>query len=279
LANPHYGRIGDIWKHLPLAEILAIERPAEYWESHAGSARYPLAHSWQRDFGVFHFLSHAEESVALGASRYRKVLAECANFYPGSGEIAMRILGPGTKFVLCDIDAGSVESLRSSALELGIPQARCENGDGHDVLWDELGHLSKTRAQRLFVHLDPWSCLAPSESTGRTSLDMFRELSRKGAAVVLWVGFDSIAQRNTILERFDGGDWFGEMQLDLIKTPRPELNPGIFGCGLYCANLSAQAVQAMERLGSGLVSIYAAACIPPGESGRLRFQPAPWHRA
>ena len=63
MANHHYGRIGDIWKHLPLAEILEIEQPAEYWESHGGSARYPLTHSWQRDFGVFYFLSHAAKSV------------------------------------------------------------------------------------------------------------------------------------------------------------------------------------------------------------------------
>jgi hypothetical protein len=33
MANTHYGEIGDIWKHLPLAEILAIERPRRYWES------------------------------------------------------------------------------------------------------------------------------------------------------------------------------------------------------------------------------------------------------
>gem|GEM_PF-3449085 len=35
MANKHFGSIGDIWKHLPLAEILEIERPRNYWESHA----------------------------------------------------------------------------------------------------------------------------------------------------------------------------------------------------------------------------------------------------
>jgi 23S rRNA A2030 N6-methylase RlmJ len=111
MANHHYGRIGDIWKHLPLAEILEIEQPAEYWESHGGSARYPLTHSWQRDFGVFYFLAHAAKSEALNASRYRKVLAECGDFYPGSSEIAKRVLGPDTAFLLCDTDPESVRSL------------------------------------------------------------------------------------------------------------------------------------------------------------------------
>ncbi|HMD77090.1 MAG TPA: hypothetical protein VKG86_06925 [Terracidiphilus sp.] len=274
MANHHYGRIGDIWKHLALAEILAIEKPAEYWESHAGSARYPLTHSWQRDYGVFYFLSHAAESEALDASHYRKVLADCAGFYPGSSEIAMRVLGSGTAFVLCDTDAESIASLHNSAHELGIPQARCENGDGQDVLWNEIVHLSEARAKRLFVHLDPWSCMAPSERSGRTSLDLFRELSRKGASVVLWVGFDSIAQRNAIVEHFEGGDWFGEIELDLIKNPRPEVNPGVFGCGLYSANLSASAVQAAERLGNELARIYETAPVQPGESGRLLYRSA-----
>jgi len=37
MANAHYARIGDVWKHLPLVEVLTFERPGRYWESHAGS--------------------------------------------------------------------------------------------------------------------------------------------------------------------------------------------------------------------------------------------------
>jgi hypothetical protein len=53
MANIHYGNIGDVWKHLPLAEILSMEAPNTYWESHAGSSQYPLTHSAERDYGVF----------------------------------------------------------------------------------------------------------------------------------------------------------------------------------------------------------------------------------
>ena len=70
MANQHYGRIGDVWKHLPLAEILAIHRPTEYWKSHAGSTHYPLTRSWQRDFVIFHSLAGSKQSALLGASRY-----------------------------------------------------------------------------------------------------------------------------------------------------------------------------------------------------------------
>ena len=144
---------------------------------------------------MFYFLSHAAKSEALNASRYRKVLAECGDFYPGSSEIAMRVLGRDTAFLLCDTDSKSVRSLWDSSRELGILRVRCESADGQDLLWNEIMHLSEARAQRLFVFLDPWSCMAPSELNGRSSLELFRELSRKGAAVVLWVGFDSMEQR------------------------------------------------------------------------------------
>lgn len=271
MANHHYGQIGDVWKHLPLAEILEIERPAEYWESHAGSARYPLTHSWERDFGVFQFLSLVAISGALNVSRYRKVLTACSGFYPGSSEIAMRVLGLDTAFILCDTDPESVGSLLDSTRELGIRRARCENADGNDLLWNETMRLSEARAQRLFVHLDPWNCTTPSELNGRTSLDLFGELRRKGAAVLLWLGYDSLELRNTILRHLNGG-WLSEIHLELIKNPRPEVNPCVFGCGIYSANISPRSVQAMERLGNELVRIYETALLPHGESGRLLYQ-------
>ncbi len=69
MANVHYARIGDVWKHLPLAEILSAERPGRYWESHAGSSTYPLTRSPERDYGVFLFLEREGRSSALKGSR------------------------------------------------------------------------------------------------------------------------------------------------------------------------------------------------------------------
>lgn len=58
MTNRHFGTIGDIWKHLLLAEILRVEKPFSYWESHADSALYTLTHSIQRDYGVFYFIRY-----------------------------------------------------------------------------------------------------------------------------------------------------------------------------------------------------------------------------
>jgi 23S rRNA (adenine2030-N6)-methyltransferase len=105
MANIHYARIGDVWKHLPLAEVLAVERPGSYWESHAGSSSYPLTRSPQRDYGVFLFLERADRSKALKGSAYRRLLylRESGGIppaYPGSPMIAMEMLG-GTGGASC----------------------------------------------------------------------------------------------------------------------------------------------------------------------------------
>jgi 23S rRNA A2030 N6-methylase RlmJ len=271
MANQHYGRIGDVWKHRPLAEVLAIHRPAEYWESHAGSTRYLLTPSWERDFGVFHFLVGSKQSPLLGASRYRQLLSRCAGFYPGSSEIAMRTLGTASSYLLCDTDPESVRSLAESASELRITSARCEQRDGNDALWEELQYLSPRRAEALFVHLDPWSCLLPSQAHGVTSLDVFRALQRAGAMVMLWFGFDTMTQRREIVQQFEKG-WVTEIHLDLMKEARPELNPGVFGCGLYFANLPTKARDAVECLGKELARVYQSSIIAPGYSGSLLYQ-------
>ena len=58
MANVHYAKLGDVWKHLPLAEVLRIEAPRRYLESHAGSSSYPLSPSAERDYGVLYFVKH-----------------------------------------------------------------------------------------------------------------------------------------------------------------------------------------------------------------------------
>ena len=38
--NNHFAELGDVWKHLPLAEILRVDPPRAYWETHAD--RHPI---------------------------------------------------------------------------------------------------------------------------------------------------------------------------------------------------------------------------------------------
>src|SRR5436309_1658093 len=59
--NNHFAELGDVWKHLPLAEILRITPPRDYWETHAGSASYALTESPSS-------LQHGSRGLGIGSS-------------------------------------------------------------------------------------------------------------------------------------------------------------------------------------------------------------------
>ena len=82
--NHHFGELGDVWKHLPLAEILRLNRPRHYWETHAGSASYPLTETAARRHGVFRVLEHAAGDPELQGCAYLQILQDLPDIYPGS---------------------------------------------------------------------------------------------------------------------------------------------------------------------------------------------------
>ena len=93
--NHHFGELGDVWKHLPLTEMLRVNPPLHYWETHAGSAYYPLSASPTRLHGALRFLARAPGEPHLQACAYLQVLQNMPELYPGSPSLATRALGLG----------------------------------------------------------------------------------------------------------------------------------------------------------------------------------------
>ena len=243
VANVHYAKIGDVWKHLPLSEVLRIEVPRRYLESHAGSASYPLTPSAERSYGVLHFLSEAARSPVLDASVYRRLLrgfgeGGVPKIYPGSPLIAMTLLGSkdgyaqGEQFVFCDLDGTSLSTISEDAHELGLPEdhLRLVEGDGIATLGRELEKLSKEEAAATFLHLDPYHPLEAGDD-GATSLDLLGRATTLGTKCMLWYGFDSRRRRDEMFGvltsceaamRDEAGDhrrlWFGEVSLSRWAT-------------------------------------------------------------
>ncbi len=77
MANRHFGKLSDVWKHAALAEVLEREAPLRYAETHAGSGAYPIVHDGERQFGILRFLDVAARFEVLARSRYRAVAASC----------------------------------------------------------------------------------------------------------------------------------------------------------------------------------------------------------
>jgi len=294
MANIHYGEIGDIWKHLPLAEIIAIERPRRYWESHAGSACYPLTPSLGRDYGAGHFIQHAPVAPTLRDSAFWTVLHQLsrnARLYPGSPLIAMSLLGARAHgYLFCDTDAASLRTIQDSARQLELPadRVRCVQGDGVETVHQAAARLSSPKSARLadalaletFVHIDPYR---PFEQTaaGLTSLELFGELSARGFRTMLWYGYDSPATRSLCQDQLSSGLaalrlnstrlWCGEINLAAMHDPGFAVNPGVQGCGILLSNVSPRAVAACARLGEALAEIYRSATFPDRHSGALDF--------
>jgi hypothetical protein len=105
---------------------------------------------------------------------------------------------------------------------------------------------------------------------------------------MLWYGFDSLEQREQLLEQTRQAMetsgmvpeahrlWNGDIVLDAISDAECDFNPGVLGCGVLCSNLSPESLSACRRLGEGLESMYATANLSKGRSGSIRFTQALW---
>ncbi|MGZ8629562.1 MAG: 23S rRNA (adenine(2030)-N(6))-methyltransferase RlmJ [Actinomycetota bacterium] len=279
MANPHFGKIGDVWKHLVLGDLLDRLRPARYWETHAGSGTYPLDRMWEREYGVFTLLREAPRAPAIDASRYVWLVRTLPPGddeqprYPGSARLAMEVLGDTATYLLCDLDPGSVADLIRTARELDLADlVRVERADGLATIWAGAQDLSPEAAATTFVLLDPFD-ESERSADGMDALDLFARLAVAGFPTALWHGYDQVADREAIRTR-GAVEGIGTHTLDVetaFLRGETTLTPGVGGCGVFLANVPGDDVDHVERLGRQLEACYDAALMPDGTPGSLRF--------
>ncbi|MDR2986544.1 MAG: 23S rRNA (adenine(2030)-N(6))-methyltransferase RlmJ, partial [Nocardiopsaceae bacterium] len=157
LANRHFGKIADVWKHAALAEVLELEPPGRYAETHAGSGAYPIVHDQEREFGILRFLDVAPRFAALERSRYREIAAVYVNrdrgLYPGSALLAMTMLRDASSYLLCDLDQASIADLRRWSRELGLRNCEVAGTDGMTAV---AAWLDGKAREPGVVHIDPF---------------------------------------------------------------------------------------------------------------------------
>ena len=279
MANPHFGKIGDVWKHLVLGDLLDRTRPKRYWESHAGSGTYPLERSWEREYGVFTLLREASRAPAVDASRYVWLVRTLppgedeVPRYPGSARLAMEVLGDTATYLLCDLDPGSVTDLSRSARELDLTDfVRVERADGLATIRSEAQGLAPEGPAETFVLIDPLD-EGERAADGTDSLDLFTHLAAAGFPTALWHGYDDAADRDAVRAR---GSVPGTSTCSLdIETAflrgETSLHPGVGGCALFLASVAGDELDHAERLGRQLAALYDEALMPDGSPGSLRF--------
>lgn len=288
--NRYFGNLGDVWKHLVLAELLALEPPRRYWETHAGSASYPLGHSPDRDYGVYRFLERGRSVPELAESRYSAELQKLSGnggapvAYPGSALLAMRMLGEGAEYLLCDIDPESVASLRAAGDELGLAgQELVREADGMTTVLEEARGLEGDPVD-VVVTIDPFEPFVVAG--GASALEVAAGLIASGFKVVYWYGYDVPEQRaypvgmlREYARETGASVWCGDLMIaaagghseqEVEALLAGAEGPGA-GCGVVCANFRASSIERCARLGEGLAKAWQDATLPNGSSGALEF--------
>lgn len=302
MANRHFGKIGDVWKHLPLAEVLAARSPARYVESHAGSALYPLSRSPSRDYGVFWFFERSRQCAVLRDTAYHRLLARMQDGagrlteYPGSPAIAMRLLGGRAAYLFCDTDGASLDDIRADAGRLAIPGqcVRCVHEDGVRSVeghWDEV----VSAPGRTLMLVDPYEPTAGP--VGSRPIDLVAKAAAAAVPVILWYGYHArdaggphgrggalrdglLGQLRAAFKAHGAGPtsqpWFGELELEGIDDPLFDLAaPGALGCGVCCVNIDDSITDRIRSLGVAMADIYRGYRFPDGSSGAVRFHATP----
>lgn len=288
MANRHFAGIGDVWKHLPLGELLSSLAVDEYWESHAGCATYPLSPSEARDYGAYRVLEQAECSAAVARSAYAQILRAHAaqGRYPGTPQIALELLGRSPAHLLfCDTDPDSVATITQAAHELGIDPSRLtvSDDDGVMALSAALDAVEEWDASGVFVLIDPHDPFGDTDSR-TTPLDLFFRCALAGARALLWYGFETLEEQRGFmdhthpvctrhgLEPTDGRLWRGEVYPAFLEHPDHRPDPALIGAGLICANLPPTARAACEEAGRAMEDVYRDAEVG-GFAASITFRP------
>ena len=267
MANEHYGKLSEIWKHGVLAELLDVQRPTRYAESHAGSASYPLIRSHERAYGILRFMHVKDAYRSLAGSALGRVLdgeagegapARC----PGSPTVAMSLLGDTATYAFFDTDPQSVASIRTVAGELlNHAVLRAEQQDGCRGALDFFSSDPSGCA-----HIDPFD---PFEATdGPSAIELASLLTAGGTTVAYWYGYESEADRFWAMKEIAGGAprvvWAGD-----VLCAEPETDSGIVGCGVVLTNAPHEVIARIERFGGSLASAYTNAPLPSGATGSI----------
>jgi Ribosomal RNA large subunit methyltransferase D, RlmJ len=277
MANRHFGKLSDVWKHAVLAEVLDREPPQRYAETHAGSGAYPIVRDTERQFGILRFLDVAARSEVLADSRYRAAAASWLDgrgLYPGSALLAMTVLGDASSYLLCDLDPGSAADLRRWASELSIHDCEVAQRDGMAAV---AAWLDRHAGQAGLVHIDPFDPDAHGPG-GCSAFEVAARVADSGTSLVYWYGYDEPGERAWAWARLEaqtsGPLWCGDVMVGGTSSAPGDLGrattPGT-GFGVILANVEASTVSACTAVGDALTEAYADVNLPDGSPGSLGF--------
>ena len=280
----HYGEIGDVWKHLPLCEILTMAHPRVYVETNAASASYALTTTPARRYGVMTTYRHADHSPVVDGSVYLQILRDLNERSPlphtvlGSPGLAMHLLNRDCRrYVFFDLEPEPLADIEAAARVLGLADRvetrQADSRLGALELLDSLG-------PEALLHVDPYELFEPGEDGAPPYLDVVGEAARRSIPCVAWYGYFTRSEQTAARTRVrafadahpDAGVTSVEVFMAAIGDALPPVDPGIVGCGVLLVNQPDAVRAVVASLAAGLVAVYAEGVTFAGGSGALHAE-------
>jgi len=250
----HAAEIGDLWKHLPLCEVLKIENPTRYFETNSAFAEYQLDNTSQQKYGVL--LAYKEDgSKKLHKSSYFQILDTIGfnhkHHYLGSPGLAMTILHNNkVNFFFHDIEKEPLDNIIKFSYKLNIQdKVSIVCGDSIEFfLRDEYCLYPND-----FIFLDPYM-LFEINTSGNNFFDVFSKTCKNGVKTFLWYGYDNLNEKDAITKKLQiiANDHsilinsFNIWQNSMVEDSC-SINPGVPGCGIAVANLSQASISSIKN--------------------------------
>jgi len=259
----HSGEIGDVWKHLPLCDVLKIELPKRYFETNSAFAEYRLEKNSNTEYGIFHLRANAP--MIIQNSAYLRILSRHDftknNGYFGSPALAMTILQKeDTRFCFHDIEKEPLDDIRRFARKLNLPGRvfTCQGDSISAYLHTDYG-LNRDD----FIFIDPYQPFDCNKAR-ETFFDLFELALKKHARTLLWYGYDNLKARKHIQKKLHvlsamlpstSIHTFDVWQKAMDEKFCP-VNPGVPGCGLAVVNLKVESIQSIETYLKAVTEAY-----------------------
>jgi 23S rRNA (adenine2030-N6)-methyltransferase len=266
----HYGRIGDIWKHIPLCNFLVNEKPRFYIETNSAQPNYQLTHSPERDYGIYTILNSALKSDIIKNSVFYQTLINYKenltgmNEYLGSPGLAMNVLHDSVeRYIFCDVEDESLDAITKYSIKFNISKkVQTYKNDSIKTIDSLINNFSPSD----FIHIDPYSII-DKNNEGRTFFDIFLDSIKKGIKSMLWYGYENNYQRKYLLKwmkektkssyiPFNNNIILIELFLSSIQENEVIVNPGVVGCGIVIGNLSKKSIDEFDMFSNELIEIY-----------------------
>ncbi len=250
----HSGEIGDVWKHLPLCDILKIEAPKRYFETNSAFAEYALTKNSFNKYGIYHLVENAPE--AIKGSEFYRLLSEIGfmktNTYYGSPALAMTVLEhKNTRFYFHDIEKEPLSDIQRFASKNRIMErVFVSRGDSISAFL----HGDYCFDAYDFVFIDPYQPFDCNES-GETFFDVFEKAIKSRAKTMLWYGYDTLKGQKSIIDKLNALsavipnvslNTFDVWQ-ECMEQDACAINPGVPGCGIACVNLQRESIQSITK--------------------------------